>query len=307
MAFSLKGDFKVPVLGEVPKVLVVGGGLVVGVLVFIHFRNASSSTSASTSTATPSTSPADPYPADGTVGDPSDPNSTDPATGMTYGDEQATAADTAAGGLYDNGGDLGGLGAGLGDEYPWDGTTGNPNDPYSLDPSSGETYGDEGDFSSGTGSSAGGPPFTSNAAWSQYAENYLTTTVGLDSGTVSAALGPYILGQKVTSAQQSIIEQAIAYAGNPPVAGTGGNPPGINVAGTTAGGTGSQKKVPAVTGLRLTAAKTDLRQAGFNDYQVVGGYTTGTVTAQKPAANTAASTGSLVSLTVKPDVTTKKK
>ena len=294
MAFDLKGDFKVPVIGEVPKVLVVGGGLVVGVLVFIHFRNSSSSSSAAAAAGSSATSGSDPYPPDGTVGNPEDPNSTDPATGMTYGDEQVAAANTAGGdsGEFDDGGDLGDTG----DEYPWDGTTGNPNDPYSMDPATGETYGDEGDFG-GSSSGSGGPPFLSNAAWSQYAEQYLTATVGEDAGTVSAALGPYIAGGKVTTAQQSIIEQAIAYAGNPPVAGTNGMPPGINVSGSSGGGTGAQTKVPYVVGLRATDARQNLRQAGFTVQST--GSSTGVVSAQKPAGNTAASQGTLVTITVK--------
>ena len=292
MAFDLKGDFKVPVVGEVPKVLVLGGGLVVGVLVFVHFRNSSSGSAAAASSPASGT---DPYPPDGTVGNPGDPNSTDPATGETYGDEQAAAGDTAAG-IGDEG-DFGDLGAGLGDEYPWDGTTGNPNDPYSLDPSSGETYGDEGDFGGSSEADTGGPPFVSNAAWDQYAEQYLTSTVGLDSGTVSDALGLYLDGSKVTTAQQQIIEEALGIAGNPPVAGTNGMPPGINVSGSSTGGTGPQTKVPNVVGMRGAPARQALRAAGFTTQTT--GASQGTVSAQKPAGNTKASQGSLVTITIR--------
>lgn len=84
-----------------------------------------------------------------------------------------------------------------------------------------------------------GPPFTSNAAWSQYAVSILQNN-GYDPGTLTNELGAYINGQAVTASQQSDINAAIAVAGYPPVAGAGGKPPAINVSGSVAGGgTGS--------------------------------------------------------------------
>lgn len=84
-----------------------------------------------------------------------------------------------------------------------------------------------------------GPPFTSNAAWSQYAVSILENH-GYDPGELSNTLGLYLAGQPVTAAQQSEINAATAVAGYPPVAGANGHPPAISVSGSVAGGgTGS--------------------------------------------------------------------
>lgn len=253
MAF-LSGSVKVPGIGSVPKLAAYGGVAVVGVLAVIWYRDhkASSAAAATGSSAATVAAGNDPYPPDGTTGNPDDPYSTDPATGQTYGDESVGYAGTA---------DEGGTGedSGItGDAFPWDGTTGNPNDPYSMDPSTGDTYGDEGEISgTGTGGNTGPGTFTTNAAWSQYAQSYLTGTVGLDAETVSAALGAYIEGQPVTTAQQSIINQAIAYAGQPPVTGTNGYPPSINVSGSSSGG-GNGTKPAQPAGLALTVKGTTI-------------------------------------------------
>jgi len=78
-----------------------------------------------------------------------------------------------------------------------------------------------------------GPPFTSNAAWSQYVIGLLSTPTGsFDPGTVTNAIGAYIDGVQVTTAQETIINDAIAIGGTPPVAGTNGFPPSINVGGS---------------------------------------------------------------------------
>lgn len=70
--------------------------------------------------------------------------------------------------------------------------------------------------------------FTSNSQWSQAAQEYLTNYSDADAATVSAALGVYLTGSYATSAQQQIIEQAIAFEGAPPQSGTNGYPPSIN-------------------------------------------------------------------------------
>lgn len=122
-----------------------------------------------------------------------------------------------------------------GDPYPPDGSTGNSSDPYSTDPGTGQTYGDE-SYSGGTGGGGGffAPPvsqqppgsFVSNAAWSQAAEAYLAGNDG-NAETIGNALGKYITGQRVTPAQQTVIESAIAFEGYPPVSAADGFPPGI--------------------------------------------------------------------------------
>lgn len=150
--------------------------------------------------------------------------------------------------------------------YPPDGTTGNPQDPYSVDPATGQTYGNEasgayGTGSYGAGSSYGGvaadtttptgnqpgPPFADNAAWSQYAIAQLTGQ-GMDSVTVTGALGAYLAGQQVSPAQESIINDATAVALQPPVTGPGGYPPSIRVSGSKSGVTSSAPGLPGRPG-----------------------------------------------------------
>jgi hypothetical protein len=69
--------------------------------------------------------------------------------------------------------------------------------------------------------------FVDNPQWSQAAQDYLVNSVGLDGPTVSAALGVYLAGDYATAAQKTIIEQAEAHEGKPPVAGPNGYPPAI--------------------------------------------------------------------------------
>ena len=111
---------------------------------------------------------------------------------------------------------------------------------------------------SGSGTPSGAYPsgsFTSNAQWVQAVIQY-GEQQGLlvDSGVgMSAALGRYISGEAVPPDQQALIDQAIAWQGYPPVAGTNGYPPHVNTApvvtpptgGSGGGGgtTGPQKSV----------------------------------------------------------------
>jgi hypothetical protein len=120
--------------------------------------------------------------------------SIDPATGIPYAQEggggQGFADQLGSGGYYDNNGN-------------WI--------PYSQQ-----------SFPGGT---PGPGSFTSNPQWAQYVEDYLVNTTGLDANATGAAIGKYITGQPVTSDMVTIIQQAIAIGGNPPVAGTDGYPP----------------------------------------------------------------------------------
>jgi len=88
--------------------------------------------------------------------------------------------------------------------------------------------------SGGTGG-GGYPPgstgFTNNAQWTQAVIEYMTTAGLIEDPTLlSAALGAYITGAPVTTAQRSLIEQAIAAQGFPPLSGPNGYPPSINTA-----------------------------------------------------------------------------
>jgi LysM repeat protein len=293
-----KNDIDVPGIGKVPKLAVLAGVGVVLVLVIMHYRSAGSGSGSGTGTAG-----TDPYPPDGTTGNPADPYSTDPATGLTYGDEGiGSGAVPAAYGLAGGSGYAGTAAAGS--PYPWDGTTGNPNDPYSMDPSTGQTYGDEGYTAAGAAAGQAGPPFTNNAAWSQYAENYLITTLGMDAATVSSALGAYIAGQPVTTAQQDVINQATAIAGTPPVAGPGGYPPSIRLSQSPA--SNGTVTVPDVSGVLVEQAVQILNAAGLTVHGPAGvPNVLHIVTGQNPPAGSHVQKGTLVTLQYKSEAENK--
>lgn len=124
----------------------------------------------------------------------------DPATGYPYG----SAEDAAA--LANQGNYI------------------NPSQPYT---------GVGGSSSVGTGTGSG--TFTTNAQWAQFVEQFLESSGAVsDVAPLSAAIGKYITGQPVTSDQQSLIEQAIAIGGYPPVSGPDAYPPSIRTStGTT--------------------------------------------------------------------------
>lgn len=194
----------IPGIGKMSKgwMITVGAASagILGYAYYQHKKNAAASSSATTSTTAPTAGAAgDQYPPDGTYGDPTDPYSTDPQTGMTYGDE----------GLY--GGGSGGFGTG---GFIGGGFTG-------------------GTGGTGSGSGSGPGSFTTNADWAQYAEQQLSGTV--DSTTLSAALGVYLTGRAASTDQVSLIDQAIAIAGYPPVAGPGNYPPNIKQGGSSGG------------------------------------------------------------------------
>lgn len=118
-------------------------------------------------------------------------------------------------------------------------------DPGLQDTSQGPTYGATGYYdpnagqwvygNTGTGQAAA----TTNTQWAQNAIAYLGSNVAMDTAALSAALGAYLQGQALTSDQVSLVDQAIAAEGYPPVSGTGGYPPGIRESGTSSqGGTG---------------------------------------------------------------------
>lgn len=147
--------------------------------------------------------------------------------------------------------------------------------------------------------------YTNNAQWTQAAlQEMEDLEPSSDPGTLSAALGVYINGQPATAAQVSIIQQAIALEGYPPVGGTNGNPPGIvqspittppNTGGTTV-------TVPNVVKDTVNQAHSALQNAKltFNTDTAKdkAGYDR-IVTSQKPTAGTKVASGSKVSLSWK--------
>lgn len=82
----------------------------------------------------------------------------------------------------------------------------------------------------GGGGSGGNVGLITNAQWTQAViQGMQSDGIVSDPAVLSAALGQYITGQPVTeSAYRSLIEQAIAYQGYPPVSGPNGYPPAIN-------------------------------------------------------------------------------
>jgi Fibronectin type III domain len=175
----------------------------------------------------------------------------------------SAAAEPASGALGADSGLNTDLGPDSGDAYPWDGSYGNSTDPYSLDPSSGQTYGDEsgGAFYSSPGSSSGGgaagPPFSNNQQWSAYAIQQLTND-GKNAGNVTTALGLYLSGKVLDADEQSIVYAAIGVAGAVPVSASDGYPPKIRTAGDGHKG-GTSFAVNPVKGLKATGGARSLK------------------------------------------------
>ena len=127
-----------------------------------------------------------------------------------------------------------------------------------------------GGVSTGTGPGS----FTSNAQWAQYAEDYMVNTVGGDPNTIGNALGKYIAGQALSADQVQVVQQAIAFAGNPPVSGNGGFPPSYRTSGGSGGGNGGHPKTAKnpVTGLKVITHGNTSISIGWNPSPGATGY-----------------------------------
>lgn len=195
-------DINVPGIGPVKPVYLAGAAVVgVGGALYLVKRHKADTGAAASASSAPlaaadGTAGGDPYPADGTTGNPSDPYSTDPSTGETYGDEGSgygySAAEAAA--LQDYG--------------------------------SGGFLGDTGTSSGSSGTAASSPPATPQA-WAQQVVSVLS---GLGWGTqaVAAAVGAYIAGQSLTADEASIIQVALSevpYPGSAPPVKVGSSTP----------------------------------------------------------------------------------
>jgi hypothetical protein len=214
----------------VPKWAVFAGLGGVAMAIILYYRNKNQAAQQAAAT------PTDQYPPDGTVGNPADPYSTDPATGQTYGDEAI-----GSGGIYgafSPGGGYGGTG--------WDPNTGLYTDP------NGNTCTNPGadGYCPGSG---GGPPFSTNDAWSLWViQQMQSLNPNLNVTDLTNALGLYLAGQPVDPAQKTLILDAEAIGGPPPVAGPNGYPPNVRVNGNKGGG---HNAVNPVTGLKQTGFK----------------------------------------------------
>ena len=119
--------------------------------------------------------------------------------------------------------------------------------------------------------------YTTNAAWSQAAEDYLVNTVGSHADVVGNALGRYITGRALTSDQVQIIESAIAFVGYPPVNGPTGHPPAyltVSDGGSGGGGGGGGSGTPAApTGFHATHIGRDSARFQWNAVSGASHYT----------------------------------
>jgi hypothetical protein len=158
----------------------------------------------------------------------------------------------------------------------------------------------------GSGSTAGSnpPPSTAtpttNPEWVTAATSELVNE-GYSGQTVSAALGAYILGQPLTSAQITIVQSAIGLAGDPPQSGTNGYPPAYKTTSGTTGGQGTQVTVPNVVGMKGEDARKTVQDLGLKSSQSPGvpKGKTSTVSTQSPKAGTKVNSGSTVTMKLK--------
>lgn len=201
-------------------------------------------------------------------------------------------------------------------------------DPNAIDPSTGETYGQEalnsnygyggipasgyGGANYGSGSIIGydqyGDPIygtgassvqtttgiTTNSEWATEAENDLAT-LNVDTATAATAISKILAGLPVTSAQQDLFMQAQGLVGEPPPQ---GYPQPIKLTTTpaqptppTTGGT-TLKVIPNVVGKTSENAVSELKSYGFT----VGLNGSGTVVSETPKGGTKAKTGSRVDI-----------
>lgn len=264
---------KVPGVKKPLNKWLVGGGLAVGgYLIYTWYKNRSSAaTPAAAATTT------DQYPPDGTTGDPSDPYSTDPATGQTYGDEA--------------------VGAGTYGSY---GTTGADQGIIGYDAQGNPIYAPGYGPAPGDGTT-GGPPFATNDAWANWVISQMTTNdPSLNVGNLTDALGLYLDGAAVSPAQKTLVLDAEAVGGPPPVAGANNYPPNVKVTGS-GGPQPGDVAVPNIVGLGLDSADAALKTAGLKyNTDIKNPAKPGDirrVTAQTPAAGTQVTKGTYVNIT----------
>jgi hypothetical protein len=264
----MDGTIQVPGIGPIKKKTALATGAVLGVLLVIMIVRRKNAASSGPAPASPATAQqTDPAGNTGTI---------DPATGYVQGsaeDQAALAGAQSAAQPYDTTG----LGAGLGGYY----------------------YGPGG--ATQTSANPPGPGnFADNAEWSQYALAYLTGTLNADAGTAGAALGAYLAGQDITPAQQTIVEEAEAVAGQPPQAGPGGYPPRIRLVAATKPPKPAEVTVPNVAGKTSAAADAELKKAGLKEsgtpHGTIAGHTW-VVRTQTPKAGSKVTKGTTVHLT----------
>lgn len=132
-------------------------------------------------------------------------------------------------------------------------------------------------------------PMTTNAQWTQAAMTALANVA--DPTALAAALGAYLTGAAVTQDQTTLIDEAIAAEGYPPVAGPNGYPPAIHTQASTGqsqgggitggGGTATKLSPPAARVDSVTRTSAHLSWApvtgatGYRLYDSSGGASNG--------------------------------
>ena len=132
-------------------------------------------------------------------------------------------------------------------------------------PSGSGGYSWDGGAASTSTVSGNGP---TNATWAQNAIAYLSN-LGQDPGTVASALGAYLSGQPLTTAQQGIVTTALGTQGQPPTqvpissGMTGTNPSGGTTT-VTPGGGGTGSPVKANPTHTVTVSKGETQKEIIN-------------------------------------------
>lgn len=265
------GEVHLPLVGNVKKhTAIIGGVVFAGVLGIVYFRYRKGAASTSASPVAGGTSGAvtagDTYPPDGTTDNPSDPYSTDSATGQTYGNEST---------MYSAGGDIGSI-------SPYQGTS---------------DYG--GAYYGPINPTTANVSLTTNAEWAQQVENDLSAN-GVDTATAATALSKILAGLQVTQAQADLFKQGMGLEGPPPQSYP--QPIKISSAGTGSGSQSALVTVPNVVGMTEKDAASTIQQAHLHPHgppvsKVAG--VTQVVTAQNPATGHKVTSGSTVSVTVR--------
>lgn len=167
----------------------------------------------------------------------------------------------------------------------------------------GDGLGDYGGYLAATPAAAtipGAGGFTTNGEWAQQAETDLGG-LGIAQTSLSAALGKYLTGQPLASADQQLVDQAIAEEGYPPVSGPGGYPPAMKTSptSTTTPPPATTVTVPRLAGDRVEDATSALSSLGLKS--AFGTRKPGVpywVTGSSPAAGTRVAARSTVKLTI---------
>lgn len=190
-------------------------------------------------------------------------------------------------------------------------TTANPADAE-IDPATGFAYGSAEDAAAlaqqaayvtpsvPTGGGAGTAipsniGFASNGEWSQAVIQYMISNGTVSDPTqLSAALGKYITGAYATPTDVTLIQQAIAVDGLPPISGPSGYPPSINQTPPTSGGTTTPVTLAQPTGLHASSVSTNRIALDWNDVPHSRGYDVTWTDAQNRVGNGTALTSSFV-------------